>query len=270
MNINFCTIEEAFDNPLSRQIKDMNENNNMETYKTNLINNENKYLINNENKYFSAQGDYEQDPYNFYNFNGMTENNLNNNSREIHNQDNNHINNNDNGKYIGTLINELDKNKELKKKKINDSETKMINGKNHQFYINKVFNDIINSNDDLSIKSIETEDNEEVYEHMKRCKYCKYNVNKKMKKYYKKKMKNKDNEMILNELGSNNKILESREKLNKMSHKKTIENFETKNIFGLFDMTGYETKEIIIIIIFGLMLIFILDIFVKIGRKSRI
>lgn len=93
------------------------------------------------------------------------------------------------------------------------------------------------------IKSITKEDNMSlissedtgIYDHIKECKYCKNQINKKIKEHYKPTSKP-----------------QITEKFNILSEK----------------VIGYEFKDILIIIVIGLIVIFLLDFFVKIGRKT--
>jgi len=104
----------------------------------------------------------------------------------------------------------------------------------HNYYIKKFLQDISNDGDTLSLTSSL---DDIVYDHIKKCKYCKTKINKRLNKPYQKKL-----EPIKSILSP--KILP-----------------ET--------ILGYDIKEIIIVILIGICLIFILDLFVKIGRKTE-
>lgn len=131
------------------------------------------------------------------------------------------------------------------------SESEYKNTRSHRYYIDKFIKSI---NDDMSdIMSIMSSHDNETYEHIRTCKYCRTQIKNKMKK------------LILDEeytdFGQTNDEL-------------TIENFtdsltscKPKNLAN-FGSLGYELKEILIIILVGIILIFILDLLVKIGRKT--
>jgi len=106
----------------------------------------------------------------------------------------------------------------------------------HDYYIKKFIQQII----DDDMMSMTSSQDSAVYDHIKKCKYCKSQINAKLKQHYKNK-KNPSTKSI-----SKNIICPK-------SIPTTI--------------LGYDIKEIIIIILIGLCLIFIFDLFVKIGKK---
>lgn len=119
------------------------------------------------------------------------------------------------------------------------------------YYINKFIETIIYA-DNASITSTTSITSSEdikhaskfddIYDHVKKCSFCRSHINIKMKKMYK-----QDPIPIMNKYEEPNQIVHS-----------------IKNQIKDFDL-----KEIIIIIIVGIIIIFILDMFVKIGRKSN-
>jgi hypothetical protein len=111
---------------------------------------------------------------------------------------------------------------------------------NHGYYVNqfmKEFND--SGTDSTSNNSIMSDMMSDVFAHVKKCKYCKNKINLKMKNI-------KDDNSTLNNLPS----------------LKTLEGFISA------DILGYNIKELIIIMLSCIILIFILDLLVKIGKKS--
>lgn len=121
-----------------------------------------------------------------------------------------------------------------------DQENKVID---HYYCINKIVKDIINEQDTFSMGSSE---NSALYQHVKTCKICKRKINEKLRNHYK----------DLNQPIQNNQIIKPKEE--------QIEyfNFNVPNL-------GYNLKEILVIILGGIILIFILDLLVKIGKKMK-
>lgn len=112
--------------------------------------------------------------------------------------------------------------------------------KDHNFYITQFLQSIV---DDISMASSEDDD---IYDHIKKCKYCRSEIGKRMKEKY-------------------------------TSDPFTETNFETTetflpNITNNFPkkIIGYEITEIVIIIIVGIVIIFILDLLVRIGMRLKI
>ena len=111
---------------------------------------------------------------------------------------------------------------------------------NHMYCINKMFKNLIEDSDTYSMVS---SDNGSVYNHVKKCKYCKSKINEKIKNYH---TKNICDTSSLNKKYDDDNILEC---------------FDIQHI-------GYNLKEILIIILAGIVLVFILDMLVKIGKFS--
>ncbi|ARF09390.1 hypothetical protein Indivirus_1_13 [Indivirus ILV1] len=108
----------------------------------------------------------------------------------------------------------------------------------HEYYIDKMVKSLLEDND--SNPSIVSSQNNRVYNHVKSCKFCKAKINEKMKKHFK---NEQPKELII------------------PSKKET---FDVINL----DL-GYDLKEIIIIILAGIILVFILDLLVKIGKRMK-
>lgn len=104
--------------------------------------------------------------------------------------------------------------------------------RSHNYYIKKFMLGFI---DDGSLSMSSTQDND-VYDHIKSCKYCRSQINKKMKKHYSK-SKNQKNDIV--------------------------ETFTADKP----TICGYDLKEILVVILIGIVLIFLLDLFVKIGKN---
>ncbi len=129
-----------------------------------------------------------------------------------------------------------------------DSEYKKT--RSHNYYIDKFIKSIT---DDMSdIISIMSSHDNDTYEHIRTCKYCRTQIKNKMK------------EIILDEeeYKTDKKVVE---KFNNNKSKNSI----SDGLSSISGSLGYELKEILIIILVGIILIFILDLLVKIGRKTN-
>jgi len=221
----YCAVDEAFDNPLSQQIKVIEKEQLREKHKNELENNVHQFYNNNniqsttdfnnnisqypqinEQPIFNAQGDYEE----------------------------NEIN------YEGTKISDIEQKYNLNDETLSfldSEETYKPPKKSHNYYIRKFMNSITEDGSDI-ISRTSSQDGE-IYDHLKKCKYCRTQINNKLKNYYKK-------DIVVK---TENKKIEPK-------------NNNTDILFG------YNLKEIIIILIVGICIILLLDIFVKIGRKT--
>ena len=114
----------------------------------------------------------------------------------------------------------------------------------HDYYINKTIKSLIEDQDSNSLSSLASSQNNYIYHHVRSCKYCKDKINEKMKEHFKP------------------EISKSIQKNN---------NNKPSDIKEYFDMTnlGYDFKEILIIILAGIVLVFILDLLVKIGKRMK-
>jgi hypothetical protein len=112
----------------------------------------------------------------------------------------------------------------------------------HNYYINKTIKSLLEDQDSHSFSSLASSQNNYIYKHVKSCKYCKDKINKKMKEHF---------------------IPEISKPIQQITNNPDIKEY--------FDMTnlGYDLKEILIIILAGIVLIFILDLLVKIGRRMK-
>lgn len=268
----YCSVREAYDNPVQKKLEEYQNNNsyqydsdnneitiqkvqnNQDQY--NVENNKNQYNIDNHivqhpvfaPSFFTAQGDYaNQGPY--YD---ETNNNLA--GTHIDELKNGSIDSNSLGHDISDDIFTIDDSLSfldnnsvgLTKRKL-PKRLKMDQllkpKRTHQYYIRKFVKMMIDESLDNSLDgSIYSSANYDVYNHMKSCKYCRTEANKRIKSYYSRDIKNG-----IEEFGNN------------LSNNFTI----PKDI-----LLGYDLKDIVIIIIIGIILIFILDLFVKIGRKT--
>lgn len=238
--MNYCAVNEAFDNSLNQKINEYDRNNNI-----NNVKNKNdivppdtfdnysdidiqNHFSNNINQYhtmvpayFTAQGDYNtKGPYYVSGATGGTSiNELKNNTHDDYDS-------------LSLLDSDLSEESTLnvKPKKIN-----------HEYCINKIIKGFIEDQDTLSLASSQ---NDEEYKHVKTCKYCKTKINQRMRKYY--------------------KTQETTDQKIQQKQKEDIrEYFDVDNL-------GYDLKELLIIILAGIILIFVLDLLVKIGKKMKI
>lgn len=159
---------------------------------------------------------------------------------------------NSKGTYEGTQIKDLqncqmedsenlsflDSEKSSKTVKSIQEPTKMID---HNYCVNKIVKNILDDSDMFSMGSSE---NDEVYKHVRRCKICKKKINEKLKGHYK-------------------EPIPLVQPVVKQTEPVEHFNFNISNL-------GYNLKEILVIILGGIILIFILDLLVKIGKKMKV
>lgn len=115
----------------------------------------------------------------------------------------------------------------------NSNESKKIN---HEQCITRFVNQIINDNESL----VSSRDSQ-LYDHIKSCKYCKSQINNRLKKHS---LVQKSDNIIEKEI-------------NNINEKQIISN----NFFG------YSLKEILLIVLAGIIIICVLDLIVKMSRK---
>lgn len=114
----------------------------------------------------------------------------------------------------------------------------------HEYYINKTLKSLLDDHDSHSLSSLASSQNNYIYKHVRSCKYCKDKINKKMKEHF-------------------------QPDTTKSSQSKNInKNGDIKEYFNVTNL-GYDLKEILIIILAGIILVIILDLLVKIGRKMK-
>jgi len=106
--------------------------------------------------------------------------------------------------------------------------------RSHNYYIETFMHEFLDDGDMVSMASSEND----MYDHIKRCKYCRSMIAKKM----------------------------SRTMLT--DKKATVSKLQTQ-MGAASSILGYDLKEIIIIILVGICIIFIMDLFVKIGKKIK-
>lgn len=249
----YCAVEEAFDNPLRQQMQKVSREHNIKNHRESLTRNIEDYQKNNglrpphtstnpaiveqyindrvhpspDMPFFTAQGGYNANAMSHVEF--------------------------DEDSDKGTTISELKRQEEdsffddsssfLDSNYLDlvaNNKPKVKLGHNH--YINKFLKSIADDGSDAA--SIASSQDDQVYDHIKSCKYCRNQINKKMKKMYEIKIENFNNSNI--------------------SAKETSSNVKLDVPEEIF---GYKFKEIIIIIAVSIMIIFILDLLVRVGRK---
>jgi hypothetical protein len=141
----------------------------------------------------------------------------------------------------GTTIGELKKNiAEHESMVMTDSSDSFFDYKeeikpkkvDHAYYIEKFVKNLVDS----ETNSMASSNNNSIYKHVKSCKFCKNKVNERLRDYY---------------------------------APKSEPRIENEHFSLGFDGGGYDIKELIIIILGGIFLIFILDLLVKIGKKMH-
>lgn len=125
----------------------------------------------------------------------------------------------------------------------------------HNYYINKFISGLIDNNSSYSASQ------DDYYTHIKRCKFCKKTINSKLLNYF-----NPQNNFFENYNHKNIKPIKPKKNKNIREY---FENKPEKNISELFsaDFLGCDFKEIILIILIGIIIIFVLNIILKIGKK---
>lgn len=189
--------------------------------------------------YFDAQGNYDNQK--LKQIYGTKISDLNNNSQSNQNQKQNKITKNifsqseddsfDSGKCSSFDISDTEEKTEFNLS--DDYDIHSYDNLDHD-YCTKNFLQFFVYNDDMI--SLNTAFDDKIYKHVKKCKICKKRIN-----------------SILNKVKLEKQITEQTEK-------PVVENF---NYFG------YDIKEIILIIVCGIILVFILDLLVKLGRKTK-
>ena len=136
---------------------------------------------------------------------------------------------------------------------------------NHKYYINQFIHNIADDTSDISSM---TSGSDEAYNHIRSCKYCKSQINTKMKSYYNNEFKNKA-------INNNNQLNHNNNQLNNNNNNKfglTNDNIMDK-VIGMSNVAktvkGYDVIEILLIILFGVFIIFILDLFVRLGKNIK-
>jgi hypothetical protein len=249
----YCSVNEAYDNvadgPPDSQphtAATYNTPYNAASNKQNIMYNVNNTQVPTQ-KYFSAQGDYENNYYDYGNKRSVY---------ETAQPD-----------EIGTTISAL-KHLEMEQDKYLDSDLlessdsftcpslpKPKQSHSHSYYIDKFINTLSTDDSVSTVGSFSDDSVADTYNHVRRCKFCRTEINKRMRS--------------LASLSSQSSRSQQKEpKLTKPTKPKVTEGFDVISSLKT-SFAGYELKEIVIIILVGLIIIFILDLFVKIGRKTN-
>ncbi len=279
----YSAVEEAFDNPLRQQMQRMDKENNINNYKESLMQSVEDYqrqmgLIPphsaqtgddviqgyiNERQYpradlpfFTAQGGFNiqsQNPSQNPNQNPEFTNisNMKINKGDVYNDHGTTISElrrQENDKYDDSFFEDtlsiLDSNYSdlFSNSSKSEEEIQQQSKLSHNYCINKFLKSIVDDGNDML--SLASSQDDQLYDHIKSCKYCRSQINNKMKSMYSN--------------NSSNKSEEDNAKITKVSN----------NIEFPEKIFGYKVKEIIIIIAISIMIIFILDLLVRIGRKT--
>jgi hypothetical protein len=249
--MNYCAVNEAFDNSLKKQLAEYggrNQNNNMINYQQDQepevfdnYNNLDVSAVSNNifPAFFTAQGDYSaKGPYFGTDIKDL------NNKNNLPISSDNHANNRPEESENAASVENLSfmDNNLSEESFIPTQVPKLDDGRkiNHDRCINKMIKSLNEESDSCSMMS---SDNGAVYNHVKKCKYCKTKINERIRK------------KLLNNYNPINTNIKPKE----------------DPVFEYFDINhiGYNLKEILIIILAGIVLVFILDLLVKIGKKMR-
>lgn len=200
------------------------------------INKYNKINDNNHPSYFTAQGDYESNNYDGNNFGHILDNDEKNKVKgttikQLKKIDNDKINNIVNKKANEDLLS-LDDSFTFDDISLN---TKYTNNNNidHEAYVNIITKELLNDN-----SSLMSSHNGKIYKHVKSCKICKSKIKHIMKDQY-------CDPIVNNVIGGN-----------------VVENFDSS-----YNIIGYDVKELLLIILGGIILIFVFDLLVKMGSR---
>jgi len=253
MNIMYCAVEEAFDNPLRQQMQKITKENNINNHRASLTRGIEEYqrkngirpphMTNDPNviegyindrvypspdvPYFTAHGSYNPNSASHVEFDEESDK--------------------------GTTISELKRQEEDSffddsSSLLDSNYSELLANKKHNVklghnhYINKFLNSIVDDGSDAA--SIASSQDDQVYDHIKSCKFCRTQINKKMKKMYETKTET---------FNGSAAPIQAETKLNIPD-----------------ELFGYKFKEIIIIIAVSIMIIFVLDLLVRVGgRRSR-
>lgn len=252
----YCAVEEAFNNPLSQQIK--NYENEIQNRSFNNDNNNNfrrssePSFFTDKPSFFTAQGDYNNkqcgtrisDIHKSMNQDSFDDSFLFSES----DSDIDTIQTLNSSISIPTISSDKTEVPKILKEKPKEGKK---NKHSHEYFIKKFIQSIIDT--DIDMLSLTSSQDDEIYGHIKKCKYCRSKINTKMMKYY-----NDKNKPIVNV--KNNSINKTNKEVpNLRSSEKTKHNSLINN----------EIKEIIIVILVGIIIIFVLDLFVKIGRRTN-
>lgn len=248
MNIMYCAVEEAFDNPLRQQMQKITRDNNINNHRASLTRNIEDYQRKNgirpphltndptviegyindrvypspDVPYFTAHGSYNPSSASHVEFDEESDKGTT--ISELKRQEEDSFFD-DSSSLLDSNYSEL----------LANNRPKVKLGHNH--YINKFLNSIVDDGSDAA--SIASSQDDQVYDHIKSCKFCRTQINKKMKKMYKTKTE-------------------------------TFSSSATPAPTKLDlpdELFGYKFKEIIIIIAVSIMIIFILDLLVRVGRR---
>ncbi len=229
----YCALDDASNNSLKNKLDQYDKINNVNKTinydKTHDFDNYNDIHINNDNNVHYPSFFTAQGDYENRN-NGTTINQL----KNVNNNDD--INNNYTNNQ--SLLDSLSFDDSIMSDEPSISPQKKKKPLSHDYCINIITKELLNNGD----ASLMSSHNGLVYKHVKTCKICKNKIKSIMKEHYCKPDYNINNI-------NNNKI-------------NNIEHFEdTTNIIG------YDIKELVLIILGGIILIFVFDLLVRMGSK---
>lgn len=282
----YCAVDEAFDNPLNKQMQayeQANNNNNLkQQLQTDVDAFRDKHNISNPNidlsynpqsgiipktnfkfPFFNAQGDLDRD----YQGTLVSDLKL---AKDIH-RDNNFYADSLFDDTYSNLASDSDSTLEFSNMSANKSFISDINNDHnstpkgrhidnshpspkspdHQYFINQFINSIVDDDFSTSLGS----QTSNIYDHIKSCKYCRTHINQRMKSHYSPPVLPESSPSPTAKPSTLPYLLRSSHSFfNKLSH----------------ISFGYDMKEILVIIIISVVVILIIDLFVKIGSYKKI
>lgn len=130
----------------------------------------------------------------------------------------------------------------------------------HSYCINKFIKSIVDDGSDML--SLASSQDDELYDHIKSCKYCRTEINTRMKDIY-------GDRQNLSQQSHNSTHKKYKSKQHKDRIQSKHENTK-KEMFINDKIFGYNVKEIITIIAISIIIIFILDLLVRVGRRAKL
>jgi len=236
--MHYCAVDEAYNNSFKDKVKEYEDMTNVNNYKASLQNNLDNYRKDNSIVLPDTFDNYSDIEVNSAQAKPITP--------AFFTAQGDYSSH---GPYYGTKISELKSDTDIDN--VSQSETisndstmtPNVKKKSHGYYTNAFIHSLEN---DLDLNSLDSSNYNSVYDHVKKCKECKYGINKKLKM---------NSQKI--DLNIQPKIKEI-----EADKKKTVEYFTFTDI-------GYNIKEIIIILLIGIIIVFVLDLLVKIGKKMH-
>jgi hypothetical protein len=256
----YCAVEEAYDGPFKQQIRELDKINNIKKQRSSLVQsvsdyqnrygldpphtNNNNYdhatgylptMINNENNNNEEELAGEEEDNNYFTAQGdLTKNNYGTSISELRKKEDDSLFDDDMSILDSNYseASKISKHKVSKNDTFNNNNTNNNNTNNnnkinfgHKYYISKFIRSMLNDGNDTL--SLESSQDDGMYEHIKTCKYCRNQINMKMRMYYN---------------TPNNKKIEGMVNIEKNQDKSNNTNFKLNDLKLPEDFFGYNIK----------------------------